>query len=111
MLSLFSAHEATVSSLSFSRIVPGLLATASEDKLIRVWDVSNIQSAPPTAAENIQQSHSLKLKSKKNSAPATASLIQPQCVAYKSMNVGKLFSVQYHMNDPFLLACAGDKGT
>jgi hypothetical protein len=34
----------------------------------------------------------------------------PQLVAYKTMNVGKLFSLQYYHNDPFLLAAAGDKG-
>ena len=31
-------------------------------------------------------------------------------VAYKTMNVGKLFSVQYYQDEPFLLAAAGDKG-
>lgn len=36
---------------------------------------------------------------------------QPQCVAYKSMNVGKLFTLKYSYDDPFLLATAGDKGS
>jgi hypothetical protein len=31
-------------------------------------------------------------------------------VAYKTMNVGKLFALQFYHDDPFLLAVAGDKG-
>ena len=34
----------------------------------------------------------------------------PRLVAYKSMNVGKLFTLQCSPDVPFLLATAGDKG-
>lgn len=75
----FQAHEKTVSSLSFSPTVPGMLATASTDKVVKVWDAASESALP-------------------------------QLVAYKSMNIGKLFTLQYYPNNPFLLACAGDKG-
>lgn len=35
----FTAHERGVSAVSFSPRVPGMLATCSEDKTVRVWDV------------------------------------------------------------------------
>ena len=54
--------------------------SCSPDKSVRVWDV---------AAE----SEGL-----------------PKLVAYKTMNVGKLFTLQCSPDTPFLLATAGDKG-
>jgi periodic tryptophan protein 1 len=75
----FQAHEKAVSSLSFSASVPGMLATASVDKVVKVWDSASEAEVP-------------------------------QLIAYKSMNIGKLFTLQYYPNNPFLLACAGDKG-
>lgn len=79
----FQAHEQTVSSLSFSSRIPGMLSTASIDKTVKVWDVTDLKSSGTGA---------------------------PRCVAYKTMNVGKLFAMQYSPDDPFLLACAGDTG-
>jgi periodic tryptophan protein 1 len=77
----FQAHDATVSSLAFSHRVPGLMATASVDKTVRMWD---------TASAGASQ--------------------QPRMVAYKTMNVGKLFALQFSTDDPFMLATAGDQG-
>ncbi len=36
----------------------------------------------------------------------------PLQVAYKSMNAGRIFTLQFNNNkaDPFTLACGGDKG-
>jgi periodic tryptophan protein 1 len=79
----FKAHEATTSTISFSSRIPGMLATASIDKTVKVWDVTDLTSSGTGA---------------------------PRCVAYKTMNVGKLFAMQYSPDDPFLLACAGDTG-
>ena len=59
-----------------------MMATSSIDKTVKIWDTSNISS--------------------NNN--------QPKCVAYKTMNVGKLFTLQYSPDDPYLLACAGDTG-
>ena len=77
----FQAHGKTASCLSFSDRVPGMLATSSIDKTVRVWDVKDhvTEGAPPL-------------------------------IAYKSMNVGKLFTLQYYQDDPFMMASAGDKG-
>ncbi len=76
----FMAHDTTTSSLSFSSRVPGMLATASVDKFVKVWDVSEWQAETP------------------------------RMVAYKSMMVGKLFALNYNNDEPFLLAAAGDRG-
>ena len=38
-----SAHDAPTCSMSFSMAAPGLLATGSTDKKVKLWDVSNHQ--------------------------------------------------------------------
>ena len=78
----FQAHEQTTSGISFSSRIPGMMATASIDKTVKVWDV-NAKSSEGNG---------------------------PRCIAYKTMNVGKLFALQYSPDDPFLLATAGDTG-
>lgn len=83
VLSAFRAHDKAVSSLQFSAQVDGLLATASVDKTVKVWDTHSLLDAGDAG---------------------------PQCVAYKTMNVGKLLAMQFNADDPFLLAAAGDKG-
>lgn len=35
---------------------------------------------------------------------------RPRGVAYKSMNVGKIFAMQFSLDVPYLLGCGGDKG-
>jgi periodic tryptophan protein 1 len=80
-LSTFQAHESTVTSIGFSSKIPGMMATASVDKTVRVWDTVD-----------------------------TTSEESPKLVAYKSMNVGKLFTLHFSFDDPFLLATAGDQG-
>lgn len=81
----FQAHDKTTSALSFSSSVPGMLATVSIDKSVRIWDMMNAEMLSGT-----------------NQAPPL--------VAYKSLNVGKLFTVQFYPNNPYMLAAAGDKG-
>ena len=58
-----------------------MLATASIDKTVRVWDTLHV--------------------SEENS---------PKLIAYKSMNVGRLFTLQFCADEPYLLATAGDQG-
>eukprot|EP01041_Mallomonas_annulata_P006606 gene6606-13372_t len=77
----FQAHNKTVSSLSFSPSVPGLLATASIDKTVRMWDVRTLDEDGG-----------------------------PKLVMYKSMNVGKLFALDFFPSDGYMLACGGDGG-
>ena len=88
----FLAHHKTASSLSFSTQVQGMLSTCSIDKTVKVWDVNAIQQAAS------------------NGNGVYPKDLQPKCIAYKTMNVGKLMSVRYSYDDPFLLATGGDKG-
>ncbi|KAJ1396493.1 WD40-repeat-containing domain protein, partial [Ochromonadaceae sp. CCMP2298] len=82
----FQAHSATTSAVSFSSRIPGMLATASVDKTVKVWDVNDL--AEREYSDNLA----------------------PKMVAYKTMNVGKLFALQFSPDEPFLLASAGDQG-
>lgn len=77
----FKAHQSTTSAISFSTLVEGMLATASVDKTVKIWDTSTASASNP-----------------------------PKLIAYKSMNVGKLFTMQYSLDSAFTLAAAGDKG-
>ena len=79
------AHGKAVSSLSFSQYVPGLLATASTDHAVKIWD---LQSPAAAATGNAN----------------------PNLVVSKNMNVGPLFSVRFFPGQPFLLATAGEEG-
>lgn len=83
----FQAHKSTVSSLGFSAGIPGMLCTASEDKTVKVWDVASCQAG----------------------AGAGGALV-PDAVAYKTMNVGKLFALQFFPDNAFTLAVGGDEG-
>ena len=67
----FKAHEKTVSSVSYSKEIPGMLCTASIDKTVKIWDINTV-----TKVKNIF-THS------------------PVCLAYKTMGVGKILSMDY----------------
>lgn len=99
---IFQAHDHTVSSLSFCDTVQGMLATASVDKTVKVWDVNRLHQAHASPAIVAGGSSA--------SAATAYSGVQPEVVAYKSMNVGKLFALCYQTEHPFLLATGGDKG-
>ena len=98
-LTTFQAHDKTTSSISFSSGVSGLFASASIDKTVKLWDVSNIQK---TVFES---------GGKKAPTGVAVEGLEPHLVMYKTMNVGKLFTLQYYSDDPFVLATAGDKGS
>ena len=102
--SSFQAHEKTTSSISFSSGVRGMFATSSVDKTVKVWDAGNIHEAAATSAAAAARSAA----SGSGMAPTIAGL-EPRNVMYKTMNVGKLFTMQFYEDDPFVLACAGDK--
>ena len=40
----FQAHDQTTSCISFSSRIPGMMATSSIDKTVKIWDTSNISS-------------------------------------------------------------------
>ena len=98
-LCAFQAHDKTTSGISFSSGVSGLFASASIDKTVKLWDVSNIQKTIPGLGKN------------KISTGVAVEGLEPHLVMYKTMNVGKLFALQYYSDDPFVLATAGDKGS
>lgn len=98
----FQAHDTTTSSLSFSPRVPGMMATCSVDKTVKVWDCQAIHQAS-VAADNTSASGSKKAKGSK--FPDA-----PDLVAYKTLNAGKLFSMEFCADEPYLLATAGDEG-
>ena len=50
-----------------------------------------------------------KSKSKGKNESLSSSLV-PDLVAYKTLNAGKLFTVEFNRDDPYLLAAAGDGG-
>jgi len=79
----FLAHDSVVTGLSFSAKVPGMMATASTDKTVKVWDVLGEDGGPRSA---------------------------PKMIAYKSMAVGKLFGLEFSPDEAFVLAAGGDKG-
>lgn len=74
------AHSKALSSFSFSHGAPGLLATCSVDKTVKLWDAGSKAAA------------------------------EPALLGEKSMAVGKLFSINFYPSSPFLLATGGDKG-
>jgi len=67
----FQAHEETTSALSFSCKIPGMLATASFDKTVKIWDV-----CPPISTTRGAVA---------SSAAVISSLRE---VAYKTMSAG-----------------------
>jgi periodic tryptophan protein 1 len=101
----FHAHDKTVTSLHFSPSVKGMLATSSLDKTVKVWDVGSLHDCD--AHQLVSASEA---PSGKKAAKSHASGLVPKCVAYKTMNVGKLFSLRFSYDDPFTLAAAGDEG-
>jgi WD40 repeat protein len=113
----FQAHDTTVCSMSFSSTVKGMLATASLDSTVKIWDVSTLHDVDShQLLSSASSSTETGKKSKKSSSlpssssSGSSSSLSPKCIAYKSMNVGKLFSLRFHNDNPFLLATAGDSG-
>lgn len=92
----FQAHDKACSQLTGNARVPGMYATCSADKTVKIWDLQHdLQREKPSS----------KLSANK------------QPVSAKRMKSGKLFTCQFATNvdfesrfDPFLLASAGSKG-
>ena len=120
-LCVFHAHDKTCTSLSFSATVPGYFVTASIDKTVRVWDCVHLHTHIPGQGQPVTQKAATKSsKSSKKAgggggggaaaAVASAGGAPPTLIAQKSMNAGKLFSVQCFQDSPFVMAAGGDKG-
>eukprot|EP00612_Vaucheria_litorea_P005936 CAMPEP_0171463004 /NCGR_PEP_ID=MMETSP0945-20130129/6826_1 /TAXON_ID=109269 /ORGANISM="Vaucheria litorea, Strain CCMP2940" /LENGTH=379 /DNA_ID=CAMNT_0011989665 /DNA_START=176 /DNA_END=1315 /DNA_ORIENTATION=- len=78
----FKAHEYGLTDASFCPNFSGLLATSSEDKTVRLWDVSK---AGPNC--------------------------EPVNIAEKNLKVGSLYTVRFYADMEGLLAAAGDEGS
>lgn len=79
----FVANEfGGISDLSYNRHVPGMMATASIDKTVALWDTYS-----------------------QNDAPQSKSI--PRACGSKDMKVGKLYSVSFYPSSPWLLGCGG----
>ena len=107
-VSVFKAHDKTVSSLSCSASIPGFLVTASVDKTVRVWDTLPLHSVSNTTATAVTTKKGSK---NKDSGKSHGSSTLPKLIAQKALNAGKLFSVQCFADSPFVLAAGGDKGS
>jgi len=112
----FQAHDDACSSLSCNPKVPGLYATCSADKTVKLWDLKAelLSGAAPASS-----SSSSKKKSSKKSSSVVLQDKKP--VSTRKMKVGKLFACQFAASadlpdvddeqDPFLLATGGSKGS
>ena len=114
ILCSFAAHDKTCTALSFSVKVPGMLMTSSIDKTIRVWDTLALHAAPEDAAAaggDAKEAKGKKGKDKDKKIKSKAkSALQPSLVAQKTMNAGKLFTMQMYADAPFVVASGGDRG-
>jgi len=75
------AHKAATNSVSLSTLVTGLMATASLDRTVKLWDTDNLDAAGA-----------------------------PSAVSSKEMSIGQIYSVTFMPQAPYLLAAAGSKG-
>jgi periodic tryptophan protein 1 len=110
----FQAHAKACSVLTPNTRVPGLYATCSADKTVKIWDVqSDLEAA---SAVPVSESTTGKKKSSKHKSTA----VEKEPVATRKMKVGKLFACQFACNaedaskegdDALLLATGGDKGS
>lgn len=90
------AHDQAVNSVSLSSTAGGLLATASLDKTVKLWDIQ-------TLAENSSSSSS-------SSSSASSASTNPALIGKKAMSIGQIFTCSFYPNNPYLLACGGSKG-
>lgn len=78
-----AAHKGACTSLSFAPRVQGLLATAGEDEVVKLWDLG---------------------ATGEDGAPA------PAVVSSKTMDIGHIFTAGFFPHSPWLLAAGGSKG-
>ena len=83
------------SSVAFNSVVDGMMATASTDKTVKIWDIRTAEIGGDDA---------------KSGADSSAEGGGPVCVETKSMGVGEVFCVNFYPDDPYILACGGEDG-
>lgn len=112
----FQAHEKACSSLCGNARVPGLYATCSVDKTVKIWDLQEeLAGSSPSSVTNTESA----AKPKKKTSSKKLTLKEKAPLVTKRMKVGKLFAGHFAANvddesfldsDPFLIACGGSKG-
>ena len=115
----FEAHGKDVPALSFSPGVPGMLATASLDKHVRVWDMSTtVDGRPACAAEKALKVRAVLFAWRMHVAALsliflalTDKQIFTVFVSFLFLQVGKLYCLGFLKDLPFTLAAAGAKGS
>lgn len=78
---VLKAHGQAVTGVTLSTLAPGLMATCSLDKSVKLWDYNT-----PTASG------------------------APTLVASKTMSIGQIFSVSFYPHSAYMLAAGGSKG-
>jgi len=88
--------------VSFAPHVAGLLATASTDKTVKLWDAHAVAPAGSGGGD-----------ASGGGGGGSLTVHPPVCVASRDMAVGKLFGLGwcYDPAHPWGLACAGSKAT
>lgn len=86
------AHSQAVTSFSFSGLAKGLVATASLDKTVKLWDID--------AADFTGDA----------SMPGATSAYAPVHLSTKSMGIGQVFTASFFPHNPYLLAAGGSQG-
>ena len=74
------AHEKACSSVAFSTHIPNIMATASTDETVKIWDISHNNGT------------------------------DPKLIHSKEMKTGELFTLQFYKDIPWVLAAGGSKG-
>jgi periodic tryptophan protein 1 len=105
------AHEQAVTSVALSPTADGLMATASLDKSVKLWDIAALPAgaaAASAAAGGGRGGSNAAAASASAGAGAGAGAARP--LSRKAMSIGQLFSVSFYPSAPFLLAAGGSKG-
>jgi periodic tryptophan protein 1 len=99
------AHEQAVTSVALSPTADGLMATASLDKCVKLWDVASL----PAGASQRGGSNAA-AGGGPGGAAAPAAGAPARALSRKAMSIGQLFTVAFYPSAPFLLAAGGSKG-
>lgn len=123
-----SAHDAPTCSMSFSMAAPGLLATGSTDKKVKLWDVSNhqpsliasqdLQVSQPGGGEGQWAGGGGNTASRWSGRPVADSICSPpyhSAETYAALpappQIGAVFSATFCGQAGYLLACGGAMGS
>ncbi|UZJ55279.1 hypothetical protein CBS101457_004599 [Exobasidium rhododendri] len=87
-----SAHDGACTSIDISPHIPGCLATAGSDKIVKLWSID----------EDGQVEADPKIESRKKKSISM--------VTSRDLDAGKIFSASFSPDDPLTLAVAGSKG-